>query len=55
MDNIRELLINTVSITKPKLLLGLNQKGTRSVISVALGDTSPHMIAGEKAGPNPVV
>jgi hypothetical protein len=26
MDNIRELLINTVSITKPKLLLGLNQK-----------------------------
>lgn len=26
MDNIRELLLNTVNIAKPKLLIGLNQK-----------------------------
>lgn len=40
MGNVSELLINTVSINKPKLLSGLNQNGVWLVISVRSGDTS---------------
>ncbi len=47
MGNISELLINVVSITVPKLLIGINQKVMRPVVLVKGRNTSSYMVAGE--------
>ncbi|MFB2907628.1 hypothetical protein ACE1BH_22340, partial [Aeromonas jandaei] len=50
--NISELLINVVTYNKPKMLTGLNQKGTRLVVSSRMG-THGHQTVGEQAESKP--
>jgi hypothetical protein len=53
MGNIRELLINVVILNKPKVLIGLNQKGKGYGWGVTHFLYALYKSPGEKAGPNP--
>ena len=54
MVSISELLINVVTISKPKALSGLSQKACSRMFRLPLG-THGQVTAGEKAEPNLLV